>query len=101
MFARINRFEVADGKEKELTEAYAKTIDVVKQEPGFLEGALMIEAGTGQAVSITFWDSKDNMERTAKAGPGTLLEKILPIVRPFQKAPPVHKHYAVKFRTKK
>ena len=101
MFARINRFEVADGKEKELTEAYAKTIDVVKQEPGFLEGVLMIEPGTGQAVSVTFWDSKEAMERTGKPGPGTMLEKILPIVRPFQKAPPVHKHYAVKFRTKK
>ncbi|MFO0997873.1 MAG: antibiotic biosynthesis monooxygenase [Alphaproteobacteria bacterium] len=100
MFARINRFEVADGKEKELVEAYGKTIDVVKTEKGFLEAVLMIEPETQQAVSVTFWDTKENMERTAKAGPGTLLEKILPVVRPFQKAPPVHKHYAVKLRTK-
>jgi hypothetical protein len=99
VFARINRFEVADGKEKELVEAYKTTIDVVKQETGFQEAALMIDPD-GNAVSVTFWDTKDNMERTAKAGPGTLLEKILPIVRPFQKAPPVHKHYAVKFRVK-
>ncbi len=100
MFARINRFEIADNKDAELTAAYRKTIEVVKTEPGFLEAVLMIEPGTQQAVSVTFWDTKENMERTGKPGPGSLLEKILPIVRPFQKAPPVHKHYEVKLRVK-
>jgi len=100
MFARINRFEVADGKSEELRAAYKKTIDIVKQEKGFQEAILMIEPETGQAVSITLWDTKENMERTGRPGPGTLLEKILPIVRPFQKAPPVHKHYDVKLRVK-
>ena len=100
MFARINRFEVADGKSEELHAANKKTIDIVKHEKGFQEAVLMIEPETGQAVSVTFWDTKENMERTGRPGAGTLLEKILPIVRPFQKAPPVHKHYDVKFRVK-
>jgi hypothetical protein len=100
MFARINRFEVADRKEKELVAAYGKTIEVVKGEKGFMEAVLMIEPGTQQAVSVTFWDTKENMERTGTPGPGSLIEKILPIVRPFQKAPPVHKHYEVKLRMK-
>ena len=100
MFARINRFEVADGKSEELQAAYKKTIDIVKQEKGFQEAILMIEPETSQAVSVTFWDTKQNMERTGRPGAGTLLEKILPIVRPFQKAPPVHKHYDVKLRVK-
>ena len=100
MFARINRFEVADGKEKELVEAYRKAIDVVSKENGFQEAVLMIDP-EGNAVSVAFWDNKEDLERTAKPGPGGVLEKILPIVRPFQKAPPVHKHYAVKFRVTK
>ncbi|MHB1217241.1 MAG: antibiotic biosynthesis monooxygenase family protein [Alphaproteobacteria bacterium] len=100
MFARINRFEVADGKSAELQAAYKKTIDIVKQEKGFQEAILMIEPETGQVVSVTLWDTKENMERTGRPGAGTLLEKILPIVRPFQKAPPVHKHYDVKLRVK-
>lgn len=100
MFARINRFEVADGKSEELQAAYEKTIDIVRKEEGFQEAILMIEPETGQAVSVTLWNTRESMERTGRPGAGTLLEKILPIVRPFQKAPPVHKHYDVKLRVK-
>lgn len=99
MFARITRFDVADGKEKELVQGYNATLEHVKAQKGFQEAILMIDAD-GKAVSVTFWDNKENLEASGRTTPGSVIEKILPMVRPYQKAPPVSTHFAVKLRVK-
>jgi len=99
MFARITRFDVVDGKENELVNAYNATLEHVKAQKGFQEAILMIDA-SGQAVSVTFWDTKENRDASGKTTPGSVIEKILPMVRPYQKAPPVSTPFAVKLRVK-
>lgn len=100
MYARITRFEVIDGKEAELAAGYGKAIDIVKTQDGFQEALLMVDPATKQATSVTLWDTKENLEKTGRSGPGTTLDKIMPLVRPFQKAAPAHAHYEVKLRVK-
>jgi len=99
MFSRITRFQVADGKEKELVNGYNATLEHVKAQKGFLEAILMIDAD-GNAVSVTFWDTKENLDASGKTTPGSVIEKILPMVRPYQKAPPVSTPFSVKLRVK-
>ncbi|MHB1217105.1 MAG: hypothetical protein ACYC1L_02765 [Alphaproteobacteria bacterium] len=40
------------------------------------------------------------MDASGKTTPGSVIEKILPMVRPYQKAPPVSTPFAVKLRVK-
>jgi hypothetical protein len=98
MHARVTRFEIDDGKEKELTAGYRGAIDILKTQRGFQEAILMIDSETRQAVSVTLWDTKENLAATGKTGPGSIIDKMLSLVRPFQKAAPTYSSFEVKLR---
>jgi len=100
MHARITRFDVADGMEKELTDGYRGAIDLLKTQKGFQEAILMIDPETQQAVSVTLWDTAENLAATGKTGPGSIIDRMIALVRPFQKAAPTYSSFAVKLRIK-
>lgn len=100
MYARVTRFEVADGKEKELLEGYRGAIDLLKTHKGFQEAILMIDPDTQQAVSVSLWDTAENLAATGKTGPGSTIDRMVELVRPFQKAAPTYSSFAVKLRIK-
>lgn len=95
MFARVTTFEVADGKETELVKAYGQAMELVKAQKGFQKGLLMIDE-SGKAVSVTLWDNKKNLESSGNPAPGDIIEKVVSIVRPYQKEAPRWNHLQVK-----
>jgi hypothetical protein len=100
MHVRMNRFEIVDGKQDDLADAYGRSMEIMKTQKGFQEAVLLVDPETGQAVSLTFWDTQENMEASGDRRPGGAIDKIVPMVRPFQKAPPVRAAFAVKLRVK-
>ncbi len=65
-----------------------------------LEAVLMIGAD-GNAVSVTFHDSRGNLDASGKTTPGSAIEKTPAMLRPCQKAPPVSTLLSVKRRVKR
>jgi len=84
MYARIGRFEVVKGKEKELAAGYKKSLDILRTQKGYRDAILMIDPD-GHALSVTLWDSRDNLETPTAA---ETVNKMLPLVSPFQKTKP-------------
>jgi hypothetical protein len=98
MHVRMNRFEIVDGKQDELADGYRRSMEIMKTQKGFQEAVLLVDPATGQAVSLTFWDTQENMEASGDRRPGGAIDRIAPLVRPFQKAPPVRAQFEVKLR---
>lgn len=85
MYARIGRFEVVEGKEKELADGYKTAVDILRTQKGYRDAILLIDPKTGHALSVTLWDSLDNLDTPAAAA---VVNKMLPLVSPFQKTKP-------------
>ena len=100
MYARITDLKVMPGKAKEATEGWAKTIELAQQEPGFQEAAFILDEATNQGFSITFWDSKENLDRTGRRGAGTLIERAVPLLRRYLTADPSFSSFKVMRRIK-
>ena len=94
MYARITQFEVVDGKKQELADGYRKSMTFLRTQKGFQEAILMMDPMSGNVVSVTLWDSKEDIEATE--APGGFLDKALPLVSPYQKTKPKFLHYQVK-----
>lgn len=84
MYARVGRFEVVEGKEKELANGYKTALDILRTQKGYRDAILMIDPD-GHALSVTLWDSQDNIGTPAAAA---VVNKMLPLVSPFQKTKP-------------
>ncbi|MFN0044601.1 MAG: antibiotic biosynthesis monooxygenase family protein [Alphaproteobacteria bacterium] len=95
MYARIGRFDVVEGKESELTAAYKKALAPFTVQKGFREGTLYIEPGTGSALSITLWETKEDADATAK---GDFIETAIALVAPYQKQRPSFTGYVMRAR---
>jgi heme-degrading monooxygenase HmoA len=91
----MGRFDVVEGKEKELVSAYKKALQPFADAKGFREGMLLIDAETGGAISVTLWETKEDMEATAK---GRFIENAIALVAPYQKKRPTFTGYQVHAR---
>ena len=95
MYVRIGRFDVVDGKEKELAVAYKDALKPFADAKGFREGMLLIDPDTGGALSVTLWETKEDMEATGK---GSFVETAIARVAPYQKQRPTFTGYQVHAR---
>jgi hypothetical protein len=96
MYARITRFEVVDGKKQELADGYRESMTFLKTQKGFQEAILMVDPMSGSVVSVTLWDTKEDMEVTE--APGGFIDKALPLISPYQKTKPIFSHFQVRVR---
>ncbi len=100
MHARITNLKVVAGKAEEVAEGWAKTIELAQQEAGFQEAVFILDETTHQGFSITFWDSKENLDRTGRRGAGTLIERAVPLLRRYLTADPTFSSFKVMRRIK-
>lgn len=100
MFSRTTQLEFGDRDKEESAAAWQKTMELSKQEPGFIEAILMVDPTTEKAISISFWDTKENSENSGRKGPGTLIDRAVPLLRPYLKADPIFTQFEVRRRYK-
>jgi hypothetical protein len=100
LYARTTQLEFLDSDDPEGIRAWEKTMELSKQEEGFLEAMLLVQENSHRALSISFWRSKEDCEKTSRTGPGTLIARAVPILRPFLKADPIFTPYNVRSRLK-
>jgi heme-degrading monooxygenase HmoA len=100
MYARITDLKVVPGKSKEATEGWARTIELAQGEAGFQEAVFILDETSHQGFSITFWDSKENLDRTSQRGAGTLIERAVPLLRGYLTADPRFSSFKVMRRIK-
>ena len=96
MFARTTGLRFAHPVSDESIPAWASTMRLASQEPGFIEAMLLVEADQQNALSISFWQTQEHSERSGLAGPGTLLDRAVPILRPFLETDPRFTQFAVR-----
>ncbi len=94
MYGRITRFDVIPGKEAELEHGYREQIKLLRGQKGFKDAILMIDAANGNVVSLTLWETQADMDETGK--PGGFVEKVLPLISPYQKTKPVFTTFKVR-----
>jgi len=100
LHARTTQLEFVDSNKPEAIRAWEKTMELSRLEPGFIESLLLVDSNTDRAVSISFWQSREHVERTNKRGPGGLMDRAVPILRPFLKADPIFTQFEVRSRIK-
>lgn len=100
MYARTTQLEFVDSNKPEAIRAWEKTMELSRLEPGFIEAILLVDSKTDRAVSISFWQSKEHAERTSGRGPGSLIDRAVPILRPFLNADPIFTQFDVRSRIK-
>jgi hypothetical protein len=75
-------------------------MELSRLEPGFIEALLLVRPENDQAISISVWDTKEHCEATGRTGPGSLIERAVPILRPFLKADPIFTQFELRSRLK-
>lgn len=93
MYGRITRFDVIPGKEAELERGYREQIKHLRGQKGFKDAILLMDEASGNVVSLTLWETKADMDETGK--PGGFVEKVLPLISPYQKTEPVFTMFKV------
>jgi hypothetical protein len=96
MFGRITRFDVIRGKEKDLAAGYKEQIKRLRGQKGFKDAILLVDDASGHVVSLTLWETKEEMDATLV--PGGFVEQVLPLISPFQKTKPVFTTFEVMAR---
>ena len=69
MFARIATFQIKPDKLDEAIRLYQDSIiPDVKAQKGYHSSFLLVDRATADAVSVAFWDSKEDMMATEESG---------------------------------
>lgn len=69
MFARVITMQLRSDKLDEATKFYKEDIvPAVKYQKGFNSNYLLIDRETGKAVSVAFWDSKEDIIDDEESG---------------------------------
>ena len=66
MFTRVTRYH-ADEDTDQLLEGFKETLGSLQVAPGFSHGYFMVDPKTGEAVSMTVWDSEEAMAASTEA----------------------------------
>ena len=64
MFARVSTYELEVGRASEAATAFEPAIEGIRHVDGFVDGMFLVERDGLHAVTITFWESFDAMERS-------------------------------------
>ena len=68
MFARVITMQLKSDKLDEAAKNYKEMIPEVKGQKGFNSNYLLIDRDTGKAVSVAFWDSKQDIIDDEESG---------------------------------
>ena len=68
MFARVITMQLKSDKLDEAAKYYKENISVVKAQKGFNSNYLLIDRETGKAISVAFWDSKQDILDDEESG---------------------------------
>jgi quinol monooxygenase YgiN len=93
MYARIAQFKVVPGKKKELIQGYRDSMALLEAQKGFKQAVLMVDPDGDNVISVTLWDTKENLKNTEL--PGNYMTHALPYISAFQQARPNFLHYEV------
>ena len=64
MFARVTTYELEEGRASESIDAFEPAIDHIRTLDGLVDAYFLVERDGRRAVSMTFWESVDAMERS-------------------------------------
>lgn len=93
MQARVMTVQVQPGKRDEVIRIYRDSVILAaKQLKGFKDGLLLLDPDTGKCISISMWETEDDM--TASEASGYLKEQIAKFAAVFA-GPPIREHYEV------
>jgi heme-degrading monooxygenase HmoA len=97
MFARLVTVQIQQGKMDEATNIYGDSVvPAAQQQKGFKSGFLFSDPSTGKGVSITLWETEDDMKASETSG--YLQEQIAKFAAVLA-APPTTEHYEVAIQT--
>ncbi len=68
MFARVITMQLKSDKLDEAAKNYKEIVPDVKAQKGFNSNYLLIDRETGKAVSVAFWDSKQEIIEDEESG---------------------------------
>ena len=68
MFARVITMQLKSDKLDEAAKLYKELIPGLKAQKGFNSNYLLIDRETGKAVSVAFWDSKQDIIDDEESG---------------------------------
>jgi quinol monooxygenase YgiN len=69
MFARIAKFQITPDKLDEAINTYQDSIiPDVRAQKGYHSSYLLVDRAAAHAVSVAFWDSKEDMMATEESG---------------------------------
>jgi heme-degrading monooxygenase HmoA len=93
MYARIAQFKAVTGKKAELVKGYRDSMALLSSQKGFKQAVLMVDPDGDNVISVTLWESKEDLKNTEK--PGAYMDHALPYISAFQQARPNFQHYEV------
>lgn len=99
MYARIAQFKAVTGKKAELVKGYKDSMVLLSAQDGFKQAVLMVDPEGDNVISVTLWDSKEQLKATEM--PGKYMDHALPYISPYQQARPNFQHYEVVLNDKK
>jgi heme-degrading monooxygenase HmoA len=67
MFARMTTYELAEGRASESIAAFEPAIDQIRTLDGLVDAYFLVERDGRHAVTLTFWETLDAMERSRVA----------------------------------
>jgi len=68
MFARVITMQLKGDKLDEAAKYYKELIPSVKSQKGFNSNYLLIDRETGKAISVAFWESKEDIIDDEESG---------------------------------
>jgi len=93
MYARLTTVQVRLDKTDEATDLYANSIvPAARQQPGYQGAWLFVDRAIGRSVSVTLWDTMEDMEASEASG---FYQEQLGKIAPLMTAPPAREAFEV------
>ena len=67
MYGRVSTYELAPERSSEATAAFTSAIERIRELDGLVDAYFLVDRDSLRAVTITFWDTVDTMERSRVA----------------------------------
>lgn len=67
MFARVTTYDLPEGSTADPAVAFGEAIERLRALDGLVEALFLVGRDEGQAITVTFWESADAMERSRVA----------------------------------
>lgn len=64
MHARVSEYRLGDASREDAVRAFEGSRDAVEHMEGNEGGLLLVDAGGGRAITITFWDGAESLQKT-------------------------------------